>query len=275
MKNLSPQHYRMISEAISYITTHTDRQPTLGDIAQHCSVSSSSLQRVFSDYVGLSPKQFMMFLTTRRAKSILDQGADTLSTSLRSVLSGSGRLHDHFVRIESMTPGEYKTGGNGLDIMHAFHCTPYGDILIASTHRGICHMTFSDDHPASLEELRRLFPAASLTAQDVPIHDQALTFFDPASMTPSDLTLHLRGTAFQIKVWEALLQIPSGSLTSYGEIAREIGRDKAHRAVGTAVGRNPISYIIPCHRVIQASGAIGNYMWGPSRKKLILAHELD
>ncbi len=275
MKQLSQKNYEILSKAISYIATHINTQPELHDIAQHCKTSSSTLQRIFSAYAGLSPKQFTIFMTTDHAKSILANNTNVLATALKTGSSDSGRLHNHFVQIESMTHDEYRSGGKELHIKYSFHKSPYGDILIASTDRGICHIVFSKDHTASIQELQNLFPEASLSKLNIPIHKHAQKFFDPAITPPSKITLHLRGTTFQIKVWQALLRIPSGSLTSYRDIAHYIEHEKAHRAVGTAIGHNPIAYIIPCHRVIKASGSIGDYMWGPSRKKIILAHELS
>jgi AraC family transcriptional regulator, regulatory protein of adaptative response / methylated-DNA-[protein]-cysteine methyltransferase len=275
MKNISDTHYKQVSKAIAYLTENGPHHSNLCDVAQYCDMSTSSLQRLFSSYVGLSPKQFVLYMSTEHAKGLLERGCSTLNTSVHSGLSSSGRLHDHFVKIESMTPGAYKNAGSGLQINYSYHGTPYGNVLIASTDRGICHLAFCNNLFDGEQNLRTLFSHAELVQQPTSMHTKALDFFDLQQTSPQLLTLHLRGTPFQIKVWHALLSIPSGSLSSYGELACFIGHDKAHRAVGTAIGCNPISYIIPCHRVIQSSGVIGNYMWGPERKKLILAHEVN
>jgi len=216
-----------------------------------------------------------MYMSTEHAKQLLQDGPSLLETSSKTGLSSTGRLHDHFVHIEAMTPGEYKSGGKDLEISYNFYNSPYGELIIASTARGICYMVFCDDKGHAVKQLEKLFQNAQIKKRDAPSHLEAHAFFTKKNITSKTLKLHLRGTPFQIKVWQALLQIPSGDVATYGEIAQHIDHDKAHRAVGTAVGHNPISYIIPCHRVIQSSGIIGNYMWGPQRKKLILTQEFS
>ena len=186
-------------------------------------------------------------------------------------LSGTGRLHDLFVGIEKMTPGEYKNGGAGLQINYSLIPGPFGDLLAAATDKGICFMRFSDDPSAALDELRAEYPNARLIGQETAFHRQVADIFRTRH---GRITLHIKGTPFQLKVWQALLNIPAGSLQSYGTVAQRIGSPNAARAVGTAIGQNPVALLIPCHRVIRESGIIGGYRWQRGRKMAILAHEL-
>ncbi len=267
--------YIRITEAIRYIEAHAKEQPSLEQIATHLQLSPDHFQRLFTQWAGTSPKKFLQYLTVQHAKEILSRQQETLLTAAtKTGLSGTGRLHDLFVSIEGMTPGEYRNGGEHLTIHYQFHETLFGNILIASTSKGICAITFvMETKDQALTLLRNQFPRATFKRQSDAFQEQALRFFTHDWEFPEKLKLHLKGTDFQIKVWEALLKIPTGSLTTYGMIAERIENPKACRAVGTAIGNNPISFIIPCHRVIQSSGILGNYHWGTTRKAAMIGWE--
>ena len=188
-------------------------------------------------------------------------------------LSAPSRLHDLFVQIEGMTPAEYKQGGEGLTITYQFAMSPFGEVLVANTEKGICTLVFIQAQQTALDELRQQFPNAHFIAQATPMQMDALALFEPIQQVLKPLRLHLKGSQFQINVWQALLTIPLGTVTSYGTVAAKIDHPKAARAVGTAIGLNPVAYLIPCHRVIQSSGLLGGYMWGMTRKKAIIAWE--
>lgn len=275
LKDLEPlQHYRLIEQAIQYIEANVQQQPELAEIASAVGMSEYHFQRLFTRWAGISPKRFMQFLTKEHAKKLLDRSENLLEATHQTGLSSLGRLHDLFVSTEAVTPGEYKSRGAGVDIHYGIHLTPFGKCLIATTERGICHLGFVDSSEGrAIDNLVEHWQHANM------IEDYTATpplvnriFLD--SQPDAPLKLHLRGTNFQIKVWEALLNIPMGSLTSYEHIAATIGNPRAVRAVGSAVGDNPIAYLIPCHRVIRKSGEFGNYLYGSTRKKAILAREL-
>ncbi len=264
-------NYDRIAEAIEYITTHFREQPDLDEVAARVNLSPFHFQRLFTDWAGVSPKKFLQYITINYAKSILSEES-LLNVAYESGLSGTGRLHDLFITIEGMTPGEYKNGGESLLIRYSYENSPFGRLLIASTAKGICFMAFEDDEDAALNELHHLFPNAGFIHQSDILHQAALSFITTFE-SKDKIKLHLKGTPFQLKVWEALLKIPCGKLTSYGNIARTINQPSASRAVGSAIGDNPVALIIPCHRVIQQCGIIGNYHWGSARKKAIIAWE--
>jgi AraC family transcriptional regulator of adaptative response/methylated-DNA-[protein]-cysteine methyltransferase len=266
--------YRRIESAINFIATNFRDQPSLNEIAAASHVSPYHFQRLFSKWVGISPKKFMQFISINYAKDALaGQGATLLDTAYHSGLSGPGRLHDLFVKIEGMTPGAFKQGGAGLSIKYSFADSPFGTLLIASTPTGVCHMAFEDVFEVGLERLRSKFPNASMQRASDQMQQDALFIFQHDGSPPKAIKLHLSGTPFQVKVWEALLKIPMGSLATYGDIAAQIGAPAASRAVGTATGSNPIAFLIPCHRVIKKTGQIGGYMWGASRKQTMIAWE--
>ncbi len=270
MANLDAQR---IAEAIHYLDEHYRKQPTLDDIASAVGLSPFHFQRLFKRWAGVTPKRFLQFLTIEHAKAALAEGQSTLEASWDAGLSGSGRLHDLFVSVEAVTPGEFKADGGGLTIRHGFADGPFGKVFLALTDRGICALSFpgSPGGEHALETLKDRWPSASIRQDNKAAKQIAGEIF---SETSSDkFSLELKGTNFQIKVWEALLRIPSGTVVSYGDVARSIGHPNAHRAVGTAVGQNPISYLIPCHRVIKSTGAFGNYGGGAERKKMILGWE--
>ena len=271
----SSEDYLRIEQAILYLENHYKEQPGLDEVAANIGLSEYHFQRLFTRWAGVSPKRFLQFLTKEGAKELLSNSENLLDTTHQVGLSSLGRLHDLFVTTEAVTPGEYKTGGEGLTIRYGIHLTPFGKCLIGLTERGICHLGFvtgsEGDAIDSLvndwKEARMIEDYRSTAALVEPIFDLRYdTRIKP-------LTLHLRGTNFQIKVWEALLQIPAGTATTYEGLAQRIGRPNASRAVGSAVGHNPIAVLIPCHRVIRKVGDFGNYRYGPLRKKALLARE--
>jgi AraC family transcriptional regulator of adaptative response/methylated-DNA-[protein]-cysteine methyltransferase len=274
MKPQEQINFNRIAEAIEYLSKNFRQQPSLDDVAQSLHISPFHFQRMFSEWAGVSPKKFLQYLTVDFAKSLLKEKSATLSdAAFETGLSGTGRLHDLFINIEGMTPGEYKNGGAALSINYSFAESPFGNILVASTQKGICHMAFADDEQEALQALRRQFPNAVYKQVVDRIQQSALYIFAQNWSRPEQVKLHLKGTDFQLKVWETLLKIPSGSLTTYKGIAGKINNPNALRAVGTAIGQNPIAYIIPCHRVIQSAGTLGNYHWGATRKQAMIGWE--
>ena len=267
-------NYERIAQAIDYIRTNFKSQPSLDEIAQSVHLSPYHFQRLFTDWAGTSPKQFLQYTSIEYAKSLLqDRQATLFDVADETGLSGTGRLHDLFLKIEGMTPGEYKDGGRQLIIQYSEVESPFGKMFVASTEKGICKMVFSNNQETSLIELQKTFPNASLEHQSKAMHEEATKLFQRDSKDLTKLKLHLRGTEFQLKVWQALLQIPQGKLTTYGKIADQIGSPAASRAVGTAIGSNPVAYLIPCHRVIRQSGHLGGYMWGETRKTAMIGWE--
>ena len=264
--------YQRIEQAIRFIRENFQDQPDLDEIARQIHLSPFHFQRLFKEWAGVSPKKFLQFTSIEYAKQLLEQQKTLATVSFETGLSGTSRLHDLFIQIEGMTPGEYQQGGKHLHIYYSYAETVFGNILIASTEKGICHISFVQE-TSDLSALINRFPAAVLE-QKTDLHQQeALKMFRDDWSDLDKIKLHLKGTPFQIKVWNALLQIPMGSLKSYLEIANEIGDPKASRAVGTAIGNNPIAYIIPCHRVITSSGNLGGYHWGIDRKSAMIGWE--
>ncbi|MCJ8161905.1 bifunctional transcriptional activator/DNA repair enzyme AdaA [Acinetobacter zhairhuonensis] len=272
----SQQHYQRIAQAIEYIQQHFQHQPTLDEVAAQIHLSPAHFQRLFSEWAGTSPKKFLQYISLEHAKSILrsKQSSSLLQTTLQTGLSSSSRLHDLFIQIEGMTPAEYKHGGAGLKIQYEFTETIFGRVLVASTTKGVCALSFieQDDH-AALQELRTKFPNAEYVQQEDVMQLRALALLTAQPNSIEQVKLHLKGSAFQLKVWESLLKIPSGQLASYADVAAQIDQPKASRAVGTAVAHNPVAFLIPCHRVIQASGVLGNYHWGTTRKTAMIGWE--
>jgi AraC family transcriptional regulator, regulatory protein of adaptative response / methylated-DNA-[protein]-cysteine methyltransferase len=266
-------NYDRIAAAIEYIKQNFKSQPDLDTIAQSVHLSPFHFQRIFSEWAGVSPKTFLQYISVEYAKRLLRvREASLFDVAYETGLSGTSRLHDLFVKMEAMTPAEYKNGGKSLAIQYSFSPCKFGDVLIASTQKGICAITFADQHEEALELLKQQFPYAHFTELFEEKHKIALSVLMGENKN-HPIHLHVKGTDFQLKVWEALLKIPMGKLSTYGSIAEQIENPKASRAVGTAIGSNPIAFLIPCHRVIQSSGILGGYMWGTTRKTAIIGWE--
>lgn len=270
------ENYERISSAIAFIRQHHLSQPDLATVANHVGLSESHFQKLFTQWAGISPKRFLQYITLEYAKSRIAQTQNILDLTADVGLSSPGRLHDLFVTIEAMSPGEFKAGGAGLVIRYGIHNTPFGQALIATTSRGVCNLHFIEaTSPISAKEiLKQSWPKAEIINEakaTQPLCDAI--FSTTTSKNKKSLTLLIKGTNFQIQVWRALLQLPFGSLTTYKTIANMIDRPTATRAVGTAIGKNPIGYLIPCHRVIRSSGELGGYLWGLDRKLTILGWE--
>jgi len=265
--------YQRIEQAIRYLSEHVESQPALDDVSDVVGVSPFHLQRLFRRYAGVTPKQFLQHLTLERAKDALDASHSVLDASFEAGLSSPARLHDHFVTLEAITPGEYKTGGAGLEIRYGTAPTPFGEIFAAETTRGICALSFIENGDAdALEALRNQWRHATLVVDDAAASRTASRIFE-AREERAPIRVVAMGTNFQVRVWHALLEIPFGSMRTYQQIARAIGAPQSSRAVGNALASNPIAYLIPCHRVIQSTGAIGQYRWQAYRKRALLAWE--
>ncbi len=274
METQTDLNYQRIAEAIAYLRANFKTQPNLDEVAEQVHLSPAHFQRMFTEWAGTSPKKFLQYLSIEHAKRILTKQEATLfDTAYETGLSSTSRLHDLFVRIEGMTPAEYRDGGKDLQINYSFAESPFGELIVASTTKGVCYMAFEEIQEKGLDDLRQRFPNAAF-CQKLDLHQQhALFIFQNDWSKLGEIKLHLRGTDFQLKVWESLLRIPMGKLQTYGHIAEQIGNPKASRAVGTAIGSNPVAFLIPCHRVIQSSGDFGGYMWGPARKAAIIGWE--
>lgn len=265
--------YQRVEKAIQFINSNFASQPSLDEIAEATHLSPHHFQKMFSRWAGVSPKKFMQYISLNHAKGLLKSQMTLGEAAHATGLSGTGRLHDLFVNIEGMTPGEYKNGGANLLINYSFAESPFGQLIVASTGKGICHMHFETSKTDGLHKLKQRFPKATCRENNDPAQQAALSIFQSPWDNPKQVKLHLKGSPFQLKVWESLLKIPKGALSSYGQIAENIDNPRASRAVGTAIGNNPVAFLIPCHRVIQNSGKIGGYMWGPERKTAIIGWE--
>lgn len=267
-------HYNTIAKALNYLENNFKKQPSLDEVAKQIHLSPFHFQRIFKEWAGVSPKKYLQFLSVNYAKSLLkNQSKNLFDTAFESGLSGTSRLHDLFVNIEGMTPGEYKNGGEKLNINYSFAESPFGDILVASTAKGICFLSFVNSSEEGFLNLEKQFPKAQFQQKTDKNQQDALFIFQDDWSNLNQIKLHLKGTDFQLKVWEALLSIPQGNLSTYSEISKKINNPKAVRAVGTAIGSNPVAYLIPCHRVIQSSGKISGYRWNPIRKKAMIGWE--
>jgi len=272
--------YSAIASSIDYLVSHYEEGEDLTALAGRAGYEATHFQKLFKEMVGISPKRLCQYMRMKHAGELLAAGANTLDAAYEAGLSGSGRLHDLCVSCVGLTPGHIKSRGEGLKITYGFHATPLGEILLAKTAKGVCYLGFLMDE-ARDEPVRKMkahWPLASFEARDEAINEEAQNILciwrdqgDPAR----PLKLDLYGTNLQIQVWQALLKIPLGKTRTYSEIAEEVGRPKAARAIGNAVGKNPVSLLIPCHRVIRATGIIDNYGWGSARKKLILGMESE
>ena len=266
--------YERIARTITWLQSQTAAQPDLADMARHAGLSTAHFQRLFTRWAGVSPKRFLQFLTVEDAKRRLGDTRNTLDLAADVGLSGSGRLHDLFVAMEAMSPGEARLGGAGLDIRYGTHNTRFGPALIGTTARGVCALHFINDGCAGAEVLRKTWPQARLQHDPAATATIARQIFAPlAAAPPQPLSLLVKGTNFQIQVWRALLALPAGSVTTYGDLAHALNMPTAARAVGTAIGTNSIAYLIPCHRVIRATGTLTRYRWGSERKTAMLAWE--
>ena len=267
--------YDRIAEAIRFIVSRVDQQPSLQEIAAQLHLSPFHFQRLFGRWTGVTPKRFLQVLTLERAKQLLRESVPLLEVSEYVGLSSGSRLYDHFVQLEAVTPGEYKTGGLGLTIEYGVHETPFGNVFISITPKGVCKLAFlrNDEIDEHLAKLSKEWPHAEMHANHQSTLEVIDAIFDKEMNSNRPLSLHVSGTNFQASVWKALLSIPPGTVASYSQVAAAIGHPNAARAVGLAVGANPVALLIPCHRVIQQSGRIGGYHWGETRKHAIHAWE--
>lgn len=270
--------YERVANVIRFLDRHHTEQPDLHQLASAAGLSPFHFHRLFSAWAGVTPKDFLQCLTLEHVKHLLRNGDNVFDAALNAGLSGPGRLHDLCVTLEAASPGEMKNGGAGMQIEYGFGETPFGQALIAETKRGICHLSFVDGHGRNSARnfLTSQWSNAKLNRNDARIAELSAKIFTQVRDGVSRPTLRafVRGTPFQLRVWRALLRVPSGSLTTYGRLAQAIGQSQAARAVGSAVGANPIAFIIPCHRVIRETGALGNYHWDPIRKRAIVGWEL-
>ncbi len=274
MSTQSQIDYHRIARAIAYIQSNFKLQPSLDEVAEQINLSPAHFQKMFSDWAGTSPKKFLQFISLEHAKGLLkEEKASLFDAAYETGLSSTSRLHDLFIKIEGMSPAEYKNGGKSLSIKYSFSGSPFGKIITASTEKGICYMAFENDKKTALGNLKLKFPNASFFEGQDDLQQNALSIFDKDWTELNTIKLHLKGTDFQLKVWESLLAIPMGKLSTYGNLAGKIGRSKASRAVGTAIGSNPVAFLIPCHRVIQSSGNLGGYRWGSDRKQMMIGWE--
>jgi AraC family transcriptional regulator of adaptative response/methylated-DNA-[protein]-cysteine methyltransferase len=268
------QDYRRIERAIRYLDDHLVDQPSLEDVAHEIGLSPFHAQRLFTRWAGISPKRFLGLLTVGHAKAVLQAGESVLDATYEVGLSGPSRLHDLFVGFEAMTPGEYKQQGASLTLSYGIHPTRFGDALLLTTERGIAGLSFVDGDPdAALEEAQAAWPLSRLVADPAATGTLVGQLFGEDEQRQALPPLLLKGTNFQVKVWSALLRVPPGRVISYLDLASAIGQPRAVRAVGSALARNPIGYLVPCHRVIRATGALGDYRWGRTRRRALLAWE--
>lgn len=274
MQDSQAHSYQRIAEVISFIKAHTKRSPSLEEIADSAKLSPAQFQQLFMEWAGVSPQQFMQYLSLQYAQELLaDQQSLLSETGDANGISNRKKTHKFFVEIEQMSPASFKIGGEGLSIAYSFGKSLFGDIILASTAVGLCHLAFIEDQEKGIETMRSEFPKATYQQESMESHQAALSFFRTEWNESNRIKLHLKGSEFQFKVWNALLSIPLGKLVSYGTIATEIKKPAASRAIGTAIGSNPIAFLIPCHRVIQASGNLGGFMWGETRKSAMIGWE--
>ena len=268
--------YDIVRRAIAHISGNWRQQPDVADIADAAGVSTTELHHLFRRWAGLTPKDFLQALTLDRARALLRDSASVLDASYEVGLSGPGRLHDLFVTHEAMSPGEWKAGGESLTISYGFHPSTFGSALIMATGRGLAGLAFADpgEEPAALADMQARWPKATYVADQAGTASLARRIFDSATWRPGEpLRVVLIGTDFEVRVWEALLQVPMGRLTSYSDIAAKVCKPAAARAVGAAVGRNPVSFVVPCHRVVGKNGNLTGYHWGLTRKRAMLGWE--
>ncbi|CAH0999170.1 Bifunctional transcriptional activator/DNA repair enzyme Ada [Neolewinella maritima] len=261
--------YQTIARAIAFLRDRQSAQPDLADVAAHVHLSKYHLQRLFTEWAGVSPKAYLQYLTTERAKASLLAGRSTLATAYAGGLSGSSRLHDHFVKVAGCSPGDFARQHAGVELTYRGFETSFGPAVAVETPRGIAHLAFLSAPEEAETEVRQHFPEARLRSGTGPQTERVIQYFQEQTTPPRPIGLDLRGTPFQLQVWQALLRIPEGEAVAYGDLAQAIGRPTASRAVGTAIGKNPIAYLIPCHRVIRGDGTSGGYRWGAERKVIL------
>jgi AraC family transcriptional regulator of adaptative response/methylated-DNA-[protein]-cysteine methyltransferase len=272
---VSVSDYDRIAKAIAYIIACAGNQPSLEDIAAHLNLSPFHFQRLFSRWAGVTPKRFLQALTLERAKQLLSESRPVLDVSHELGLGSGSRLYDHFVHLEATTPGEFKQGGLGMSIDYGIHETPFGEAFVATTERGVCRLGFLEFEDLN-EQIRTVtgnWPQAEVNLDQAGTTPTAKAIFSREGKSDRPLSLAVSGTNFQVSVWKALLRIPPGTVTSYNQVAAAIDKPRSARAVGTAVGANPVAFLIPCHRVIRKSGGLGGYHWGETRKHAIHAWE--
>ncbi len=271
--------YALVRRAIKFLSEHWTDHPDLDDLARHIGLSTAHTQKLFKRWCGLSPKEFVQAITVDHARSLLGGAASILDAAHEVGLSGGSRLHDLFVDHEAMTPGDYKRRGEGLAIVYGFHPSPFGEVLVLATARGVAGLAFVDEdnnqtRAEALADMTSRWPAATFVENTAGTSAHVTRIFEPAAWQPEQpVRLVLIGTDFEVRVWEALLRIPMGRAVSYADIARHLGKPSASRAVGSAVGRNPISFVVPCHRVLRGDGTLGGYHWGLTRKKALIGWE--
>lgn len=271
--------YDLVRRAIAFLSENWEAQPSLERLAAHLGLSPAHTQRLFKRWCGLSPKEFVQAVTIDHARNLLSGSASVLDAAYEVGLSGGGRLHDLFVDHEAMTPGDFKRRGEGLDIAYGFHDTPFGEALILATDRGVAGLAFVDEDKGqsraeALSDMTSRWPRAQFVEATDRTASHSARIFDPARWSSEQpVRLVLIGTDFEIRVWQALLRIPMGRAVTYADIARHLGQPTASRAVGSAVGRNPISFVVPCHRVLRGDGQLGGYHWGLTRKRALIGWE--
>lgn len=269
-------NYRQMASVINYLNVHYTEQPSLGKLARIAGLSKHHIQRKFSAWAGVSPKSFLQYLTLRKARGLLKRGGSVMSAAHCAGLSGASRLHDLCVTLESASPGEIKRGGEGLEISYGFGFSPFGECLIANSARGIVYLAFVDDDQKkrAIHNLRNHWPNANLFHDDPAAMCVLNKVFDNGNNNQhSSIRAFVKGTRFQLRVWRALLHVPTGKLVTYGQLAESINQPDAARAVGSALAKNSLAYLIPCHRVIRGTGIIGDYHWGQGRKRLMITYE--
>jgi len=269
----SQEHYQLIAQALHWLFQNQQDQPSLEDLAQHVGLSPHYLQRLFQEWAGVSPKQFLKYLTKAQAMQRLKQGQTVLDSAISSGLSGPGRLHDLLITTQAMTPGEAKRKGRDVEVSYGYGMTPFGEALLAWTERGICFLGFchEEGRQHSWDNFNQQWPDANLTENDSGATRKLSEIFSESE--PQQLKIWLRGSPFQLRVWEALLELPTGTHCTYGQLASFAGNANASRATGSAIGRNPVSWLIPCHRVINSLGTVGGYRWGTNTKRAMIGYE--
>jgi AraC family transcriptional regulator of adaptative response/methylated-DNA-[protein]-cysteine methyltransferase len=271
--------YAQIRRAIAFLTETWVEQPSLDDLAGHLGLSPAHCQKLFKRWCGLSPKEFVQAITVDHARSLLEGSASVLDAAYEVGLSGGGRLHDLFVSHEAMTPGDYKRRGEGLDMAYGFHASPFGEALLIATDRGVAGLAFVDEDKGqtrqeALADMTQRWPKAHFVAAPDQTARLARQVFNPAAWSREQpIRLVMIGTDFEVRVWQTLLKVPMGRAVSYTDIARHLSQPAASRAVGSAVGRNPISFVVPCHRVLRGDGSLGGYHWGLTRKRALIGWE--